>query len=233
MVSGKQIAQLAHQPLQDHWGYIWGTSGCSWTQASQAQIEKTTNDNYQLARKYGWKWIGRKVCDCSGLLVWIARQLGLTIPHGSNSIWKGELSRKGVIQGDPPVGAFVFKLRNGNDYYHVGVYIGDGKVIEAKNTYNGVVESKLSEWSHYGLWKLATFDDNVTAEVIPLQGRCTVDVPNDGSLNVRSAPNGSKTGTIREGDPVTVLENRDGWSKISYQCEGWVMSKFLRKEEQA
>lgn len=34
---------------------------------------------------------------------------------------------------------------------HIGIYVGDGKVIEAANTHAGILETKLSagRWTHW------------------------------------------------------------------------------------
>ena len=232
MVTGYQIAEKARIPLEEKWGYIWGKSGQLWTRDDWNQLKKdqADNPNYKLAIGYGNKWIGHRVADCSGLIVWIAKQFGMTIAHGSNSIWKGYLSEKGKISGDIPVGALVFKLRNGTDYYHVGVYVGAGKVIEAKGTIAGVVESKLSDWGYYGLWKGVTYDGQKPEEAVPVvKGEtAVVDVPNNGTLWVREKPSGEKKDAIREGDEVTILELQGEWARVRYETEGWVMAKFLR-----
>lgn len=225
-MNGNQIAETVRQPLQEHWGYIWGKSGQLFTRNDYEEILKTKagNSNYKLAIKYGEKWIGHKVADCSGLVVWVYKQFGMSVPHGSNSLWKN-CKEKGKISGDIPTGALVFKLRNSTDYYHVGIYAGNGKVIEAKGTLAGVVESKLSEWGYYGL--LGT-----EKEVVPVQKGDTaiVDVPNDGTLWVRKGPStkADKRDVIREGDEVEIVEMNGDWARIRYISEGYVMAKFLR-----
>lgn len=235
MVRGTQIAEKARIPLQEQWGYIWGKSGQLLTREDWLQLvkEKAGNSNYDLAIKYGDRWIGHRVADCSGLIVWIAKQFGMTIAHGSNSIWKGYLSEKGKANSNIPTGALVFKLRNNTDYYHVGVYVGNGKVIEAKGTLSGVVETKLSDWGYYGLWKGIDYGvSEPPVEVRPLQKGDTavVDVPNDGTLWVRKSPSSKadKKDAIREGDEVTILELSGDWAKVRYESEGYVMTKFLR-----
>ena len=60
------------------------------------------------------------------------------------------------------------------------------------------------------------------------KGTAVVDVPNDGTLWVRTRPSGDKKDAIREGDEVTVLEVDGDWAKVRYETDGWVMKKFLR-----
>lgn len=232
MVTGEQLSQEALQTFSTEWGYIWGTAGVMWTREKQTELEndRAKDSNYAMAIKYGSKWIGHMVADCSGLLVYLLKQHGIYVPHGSNSQWNNSLSEKGKIDGDVPVGSAVFKLRNGNDYYHVGIYVGDDFVVEARGTTAGVVKSRLSSWTHYGLLKDVKYP---VIEAIALGEEAIVDVPNDGSLNVRSAPSTTsrKTDVVYEGDRVKILEQNSNWAKIQYTKTGYVMKKFLKAVE--
>lgn len=239
-MSGAELANLALQILPEKWGYIYGQSGAMWTADKQKQLEQTTAAKYEIGRKYGSKWIGHHVADCSGLVLYLCKKLGFSVPHGSNSIWRDSLSKKGAIETTAiPVGALVFKLR-GTDYYHVGVYVGGGKVVEAQGTKTGVVESNLSSWSHYGLLKELSYSGGVepgsgtdsgggTGETLK-EGSAVVDVPNDGTVNIREEPNSNskKQDTLREGEHCRVLAISGNWAKVEYQKTGFIMTKFLR-----
>lgn len=236
MPTGIEIAEKARIPLNEHWGYIFATSGQVWTQAAQDKIEKTKTDdpNYKYSIQYGSKWIGRKVADCSGLVVWVHNHFGIRLPHGSNNMYKnGYLKEKGVCNDSIPVGALVFKLREPSDYHHVGIYIGNNTVVEAQGSKAGVVKSTLSGWTHYGLVNGIDYD-NVSSKqrsVNPLgAGVAIVDVPNDGTLNVRNKPStsGNKITTVREGESLEVLAVAGDWAKVRYSGEGYVMTKYLK-----
>lgn len=238
MPSGFDLATKVQVPLSEKWGYIFGTSGQVWTQAAQDRItkEKAGNPNYKLSIEYGSKWIGRRVTDCSGLILWLLLLWGIRVPHGSNSIWKnGYLSHKGKITGDIPVGALVFKLRGENDYYHVGVYIGNGNVVEAQGTRAGVILSQLGTWTHYGLIKGVDYDGTEEKQKEAKEpmgaGKGIVDVPNDGTVNVRAKPSlqGQKITTLREGEQLEVLAVSGEWAKIRYTGEGYVMTRYIRE----
>ena len=125
-------------------GYIWGAAGAVWTAAKQAA---TTNEQ---AKKYGKQWIGHQVWDCSGLFSWAFKELGGYMYHGSNTMWdryctaKGELKKGKHTDGGalkPGTAVFVW---NGKKYSHVGLFIGNGIVIEAMGTINGVTTTKVS-----------------------------------------------------------------------------------------
>jgi cell wall-associated NlpC family hydrolase len=82
-----------------------------------------------------------KAFDCSGLVQWILGKLDLSVPRTSR-----EQAKVGVeVPRDSSVmlpGDLLFFGR-GARISHVGIYIGDGKYVQAANRRKGVVESKL------------------------------------------------------------------------------------------
>ena len=67
MIKPRDLIDKFMYALQNAWGYIWGTAGIMWTEAKQKALEKTTDEERAMGRKYGSKWIGHMVADCSGL----------------------------------------------------------------------------------------------------------------------------------------------------------------------
>ena len=158
MITTQALVDKFRQALQEKWGYIWGKAGEKWTAAKQAELEKTTDSNRAQGRRYGSKWIGHTVADCSGLFSWAFKQLGGYMYHGSDTMYrkyctdKGELKKGKRTDGRTlKVGSAVF-VWNGSNYSHVGLYVGDGIVIEAMGTLNGVTTTKVSagKWTHWG-----------------------------------------------------------------------------------
>ena len=158
MITPEALIAKFRQALEEQWGYIWGTAGERWTEAKQKELEKTTDSSRAQGRKYGKKWIGHTVADCSGLFSWAFKQLGGTMYHGSDTMYrkycvnKGELSKgKRTDCGTLKPGTAVF-VWNGSSYSHVGLYVGDGIVIEAMGTVKGVTTTKVSagKWTHWG-----------------------------------------------------------------------------------
>ena len=151
------------------------------------------------------------------------------------------MSVKGALPRDLPEGALVFKTK-GEDVHHVGVYIGSGRVVEAYGTQKGVIESTInSGWTHYGLIKGVDYGSYGSAEVLPQKeektlnpGRAIVDVPNDGTVNLRASNStkSKKISKIREGEPVDVLSVSGEWAKVRYtrtiEEEGYIKTEFLR-----
>ena len=160
VISTSALIAKFQQALDDKWGYIWGTAGETWTAAKQAELEKTTDADRKNSREYGSKWIGHKVADCSGLFSWAFRQLGGYMYHGSNTMWlkyctaKGEMRNGKRTDGQPLLpgtAVFTYSTKTGKRG-HVGLYIGDGWVIEAQGAKAGVVKTKVtnSKWVEWG-----------------------------------------------------------------------------------
>ena len=158
MIKAQSLIALFRQALSEHWGYIWGTAGENWTAAKQKELEKTTDADRAQGRKYGSKWIGHTVADCSGLFSWAFKQLGGYMYHGSDTMYRKYCTGKGELKKGkrtdssalkPGTAVFVW---NGRKYSHVGLYIGDGTVIEAMGTVSGVTTTKVTagKWTHWG-----------------------------------------------------------------------------------
>lgn len=147
-ITPEQLIEKFQYALDNKWGYIYGRAGGIWMQKDQ---DATVND---MAKQYGQQWVGQHVADCSGLFAWAFKRLGGTMYHGSNTMWNKWCTDKGTLTTSTrktiKPGTAVFKMRGENDYYHVGLYIGNGEVIEAQSTQNGVVKSKLSKWGYWG-----------------------------------------------------------------------------------
>jgi hypothetical protein len=65
--------------------------------------------------------------DCSGLTMWFYEQLGITVEHRASV-----QDTAGTKTNHPKPGDLVvFKYNGSKQAYHVGVYVGDGKMIHA------------------------------------------------------------------------------------------------------
>ena len=162
MITAKEFCEKVMIPVNEKWGYIWGKRGQVWTKEEQ---ENATRDTTRL---YGAKWIGKRVCDCSGLVTWAAGELGLQVYHGSNTQYLKECGEKGRLkhgmrEDQKPLvpGSLVFLLENGVRH-HVGVYLGGGMAAEAKSTAAGVVVSPASRFDEWG--ELSGVDHSTAAE---------------------------------------------------------------------
>lgn len=154
MISTQALIEKFQYALDNDWGYIYGAAGVIWTAARQ---NATTNEQ---AKKYGYRWVGHYVVDCSGLFTWAFKQLGGYMYHGSNTMYlsycvsKGELTKGKRTDGNelkPGTAVFIWK-EDDKKWGHVGLYIGNGEVIEAASTQKGVIKSKVtdSKWNGWG-----------------------------------------------------------------------------------
>ena len=206
-----ELYSYLQEMLDDKWGYIYGTAGKLWTEQAQ---RSATND---MAIKYGSKWIGHMVADCSGVPVYIWKQFGMTIEHGSNAIAR---KRVGAFTKKPQPGYAAFKWREKGepasyqdgkgDYYHIGIVGSDGATVyESKGTQAGFVTSKASTWYCFAPFKDVDYKEKET--VVPMEPyyvRITGD-----NVRLRSGPgvNYSKIGAAYKGDIMRVITENGNW----------------------
>lgn len=82
----------------------------------------------QIGKPYEWGADGPDSFDCSGLTQWAWKAAGRTLPHSSVAQY-GATVRVAVSQIEP--GDLVFY---GSPIHHVGIYAGDGQMVEASET---------------------------------------------------------------------------------------------------
>ena len=104
----------------------------------------------------GCKYNGRLAFDCAQLSKFAAAAGGVTLPSGSNSQWtKVDWAIQGEIASMPmDVVCFVFHRNDSTGRMsHVGVYLGDGTVSDARGHASGVLHKDVSSypWTHYAI----------------------------------------------------------------------------------
>ena len=257
MAANIQTADLIakfYYAYNNKWGYILGTWHTQWTQELQnAKVSYIKNkygdkwknsssakkDKYYYAALYGSKWIGHWVTDCSGLFYWAFKELGGYMYHGSNTMWDKYCTAQGKLnQGvrtdgkELKPGTAVFVLKGSSDRSHVGLYVGNGKVIEASGTQAGVIITQItnSKWSEWGELTGVNYGASQPTptpapSTVPTIGSAVV---NDTKVALRSAPstNASILTRVDKGERVQVLDK--DWTRVSYQGKtGYMMTKFL------
>ncbi|MDP9441909.1 MAG: NlpC/P60 family protein, partial [Actinomycetota bacterium] len=82
----------------------------------------------QIGKPYEWGAAGPDSFDCSGLTLWSWRAGGKSLPHSSRAQWTAtsRVSIDAIKPGD--------LLFYGDPIHHVGLYIGNGQMIEASQT---------------------------------------------------------------------------------------------------
>ncbi len=81
----------------------------------------------KLGAPYGWGATGPSEFDCSGLVYWAFQQQGKTVPRTSQA----------QMDGGTPVSRAELQPGDVVGYYpgatHVGIYVGDGKLVHASD----------------------------------------------------------------------------------------------------
>ena len=150
------LVQWAIQAHEAGWGYIYGTYGNVLTenllQDRAAAFGSEVTDYMDFIRQ---NWIGKRTADCVGLIKgygWYDAESG-EIKVGSNGMMDvganamfSNATMKGTIDTIPEVPGLAVWVDG-----HIGIYIGNGEVIEAMNTLRGVTRTKLAgrEWTHW------------------------------------------------------------------------------------
>jgi cell wall-associated NlpC family hydrolase len=95
----------------------------------------------QVGKPYQWGAAGPNSYDCSGLTMWSWAHAGVSLPHSSSSQYGATVR---VAQGDWEPGDLLFF---GSPIHHVGMYIGNGQMVEAPYTgqYVRVVSASRSD----------------------------------------------------------------------------------------
>jgi len=82
--------------------------------------------------------------DCSGMVRWAYRQVGIYLPHSAD-----KQAHKGKRVSNPQRGDIVvFAYQGRKDFYHAAIYLGDGLIINANREYGTTVIEPLSNFKH-------------------------------------------------------------------------------------
>ena len=101
---------------------------------------------------YVWGDEGPNTFDCSGLAYWAYKQVGATVPRVANAMYHGTpaIAVSRSSRGDLLLpGDLVFFASNPADWrsiYHMGIYIGEGRMVAAPTT-GDVVKIASVSWS--------------------------------------------------------------------------------------
>lgn len=209
------------------------------------QVEK-----FKYMADQGWDYVAggasKGSVDCSGAFTYWYKQAGGYMYHGSNTMWRKYSTEKGKIgEIDLYPGMAVYKWRNDGkepsqyqadgigNFYHVGLYIGDGQVVEAKGTKYGVVYSCISQWTHASRQKNTDYDvdeigsdNSSTTSAFPVEGSVKT---SGGVLRVRKAPvDGEVLGKLSNGASITLIGETNGWYKINYNGHiGYISGDYV------
>ena len=242
LVNAKDFIDKVKIALKDQWGYIYGTWYTFWTKEDQARLDKTTDSNRAKSRQYGSRWIGHVVTDCSGLVYWAMKQFGVEVAHHATYLYTDYCRNKGkLVNGEPTdghkllPGSLVFKKGNKDKIHHVGIYVGNDQVIEAKGAQYGVIESYVADgWDYWGELKAVDYSNQQKKEETTMDTAIVVNTTS-GSLNMRKGPskNANILCKIPQGATVSIIDKSDpAWYQVEYAGRiGWVMTDYLQVKQ--
>ncbi len=104
-----------------------------------------------------YKWAGlnpAKGLDCSGIVKYVFAKLGIDLPHRAAELAKlGDPITKDTAAMQP--GDLLVFGKIGKRISHVGIYVGDGKMIHASSSSHHVVETEVEKYRPAGglQWK--------------------------------------------------------------------------------
>ena len=138
------LVQWAQYAYDNGWGYVYGSHGQVLTESELKSLESVfggmVSDKEDYIRSH---WMGKRVSDCCGLIK----------GYGSNGMkdvtangMYAAATEKGPMSTMPEIPGLAV-WQDG----HIGVYIGNGWVIQAANTWDGVIKTKLS-YNHWQGW---------------------------------------------------------------------------------
>ena len=150
------LVQYAIHAYQEHWGYVWGTFGLVLTEslfeAKLAQYPDALAGNADFIRQ---TWVGGRTTDCVGLIKgygWLDAETEEIVynTNGMPDITANEMYHSATVSGPIDTIPETPGLAVWHDG-HIGVYIGNGEVVEAMGTRYGVVKTKLegARWTHW------------------------------------------------------------------------------------
>lgn len=154
--NASDLVTYAIHAWESGWGYVWGTYGCVLTDSLFAyKLEQYPDGVGNYEDFIRANWLGGRTTDCVGLIKgygWLNPET-LSIDYATNGmpdIGANQMYYSASVSGTIDTMPDKPGLAVWHDG-HIGVYIGDGYVIEAMGTKYGVVKTELAGrgWTHW------------------------------------------------------------------------------------
>jgi cell wall-associated NlpC family hydrolase len=145
------------KPTLESWlsGKATTTANAGGTDSQGCPVDSSTGNSLadaaialarkQIGKPYVWAAAGPDSFDCSGLVLWVYAQVSggkINLPHYTVDQYASPLVQK-IKSGEELPGDLVFFSKNGT-IHHVGIVIGNGRMIEAPYTGANVRESSYT-----------------------------------------------------------------------------------------
>lgn len=229
--------------LQDGWGYVYGAIGQTCTERLLDQCAERYPANNLAGgamRQAGEKWLGEKVADCSGIVkaYLMSEYTGGPITYNAEvdiAVHYNAAKEKGPIGTMPDIPGILVYMPS-----HVGVYVGNGEVIESAGTLYGVKQSTVEKsyisgpWTHWYKCPGITYDS--AAEEPEMEQKPEEEVPAaPAEIKVGSAvkikAGATYTNGVKVPDSVTgktyTVQQVNGEKALLKEIVSWVGTKYL------
>ena len=160
MFTNVGLVEHAKKALAEKWGYVYGTIGQILTESILKQKQQQYPDNINKYLDYiKANYMGKRTVDCVNLIksyLWWDNQKNDVVYDIKYDKYEGtwmsadgafsKATEKGDISTIPEIPGICVRYPG-----HIGVYIGNGEVIEARGTKYGVVKTLLKDrgWTHW------------------------------------------------------------------------------------
>lgn len=133
---GKGLFNGVEKQAKTWWSTLWGGVNDSLGSGSSSSSLVNAMEKYGATNKYVWGAAGPSAFDCSGLVQYALKKMGISFPRTS-----GEQYAASKKVSNPKAGDLVFFGSKGSE--HVGVYTGNGEFYSAENEKDGMGISKV------------------------------------------------------------------------------------------
>lgn len=167
-VKNTDIVAYFQRAVSEGWGYVWSMNGELYTKElaeKYKKIKRKTSSKSRPPETY-WtvdcaKWIGKMAADCSGGIVGAIRTKKPSFGDKTANTFKSQFAESGKIDTIPEIPGLAV-WRNG----HIGIYEGNGYVLEFRGTDYGAVRTKLKErnFTHWGKISGVDYEDLPAAD---------------------------------------------------------------------
>lgn len=235
-ITNLQLVAEFRRYIAEGWGYVYGGEGEIYTEALAKQYTKAGRSVPSGRKKATYftvdcaKWYGHRVADCSGGIVYAIQQYDSSFTDRTANTFKSQFTESGPISTIPEIPGLAV-WRSG----HIGVYAGNGKVLEFRGTDYGCVETNLSErnFTHWGKIKGVDYTTTTTtvkpSTTTTATGKAYHAKCSGGSVYVRSGPGTTNkaVGVARKDDVLLALPAKNGWCEVAAFIGGKLVLGYM------
>jgi cell wall-associated NlpC family hydrolase len=210
-------------------GYVYGGQNPEplTREALDKLVKKFGRSNYYFNGYSAERWLGKEYYDCSGLIVYTMRKMGLisnTEDYSAQGIYSKLCTP--VAKDKLRAGDLCFNKTN-SGIVHVGVYMGNNRVTHARGTFYGVVSTAL--FSSFNTMGRLNFFANETPDIIISAEKSIKKAIVEVNVLEEPIEIAAAIGKIKAGNPVYVDGKTDnGWYLVDIDGKkGYIKASAL------